>query len=516
MIRRAGAAALALVLCLLLCACRGGTEPVHDPDAFWDSDELLVPAPETDEAAELPAVTAFTLPYLVGQTLDPVTCLDGIQQTVGALLYEGLFALDDTFTPQPLLCGDHSVDKTGKVHTFRLRGDASFSDGSGVSANDVLATYRRAQASERYIARFTNIQSMRVQHGALVITLKTPDSALPALLDIPIVKSGSDRGSVPIGSGPYVFANDENGAFLLRRSDRAYGSEPPLERIELTAVKDEASAAYLFSAFNLHLLTADLMGSSPAAALSNADISDAPSTSLLYLGFNLGRDVCGNEALRRAMQSGFDRENVVASLLAGHAVPAQFPIHPASPLYPAALESAYDATSYTTAVTESGIDAAAPRELTLLVNSDNAFKVSLADYLCRELSVPGLTLTVRPLPWADYLWAVQKNDFDLYLGELRLTADWNLAPLLATGGALNYGGVRDAELDRLLAEFLAAESPETAAALCTRLSESAPIIPIVFKDISLLTTEGLIQGTAPTAADPFRGFADWTIQSPAS
>ncbi len=30
--------------------------------------------------------------------------------------------------------------------------------------------------------------------------------------------------------------------------------------------------------------------------------------------------------------------------------------------------------------------------------------------------------------------------FDLYLGEVRLTADWDAGVLLDAGGALNYGG----------------------------------------------------------------------------
>ena len=39
---------------------------------------------EPEEAVALP--TAFTLPYAPDQTLDPVTCPDGIQQVVGSLL----------------------------------------------------------------------------------------------------------------------------------------------------------------------------------------------------------------------------------------------------------------------------------------------------------------------------------------------------------------------------------------------------------------------------------------------
>ena len=45
-------------------------------------------------------LTSFALPYLKGETADPITCPDGMQQTLGALLYEGLFVLDESFAPQ--------------------------------------------------------------------------------------------------------------------------------------------------------------------------------------------------------------------------------------------------------------------------------------------------------------------------------------------------------------------------------------------------------------------------------
>ena len=47
--------------------------------------------------------------------------------------------------------------------------------------------------------------------------------------------------------------------------------------------------------------------------------------------------------------------------------------------------------------------------------------------------------------------ALAAGKFDLYYGEVKLTADWDLRSLLATGGALNYGGYSDAALDSLLA-----------------------------------------------------------------
>ena len=40
----------------------------------------------------------------------------------------------------------------------------------------------------------------------------------------------------------------------------------------------------------------------------------------------------------------------------------------------------------------------------------------------------------------DYVAALEKGDFDLYLAEVRLTADFDLTALITAGGSLTYGG----------------------------------------------------------------------------
>ena len=84
MTRRLTALARALVLTLSLTGC---WEAEPEPDDFW-GDEL--PPEEQETSQREPAQIAdFTLSYLSGQTFDPVTCIDGVQQTVCALLSGG-------------------------------------------------------------------------------------------------------------------------------------------------------------------------------------------------------------------------------------------------------------------------------------------------------------------------------------------------------------------------------------------------------------------------------------------
>ncbi|MBR3560479.1 MAG: ABC transporter substrate-binding protein [Oscillospiraceae bacterium] len=495
-----------MALCLSLAGCYDTETPEEGTD-FWEY------APVEPTVSEDVPTTAqvFTLPYLSSQTLDPVACPDGVQQAVGSLLYEGLFVLDEQFSPQPLLCSSYTLK--GLTYTFQLRDGVTFSNGASFTSSDVLSTYRRAQISDRYAARFANVVSMRAGRGTLTITLRQADSAFPALLDIPIVKSGTEKDPVPLGTGPYLFLTDSDGPCLVRSENWWNDLALIPERIELAAAKDADTAAYLFSARSAHLLTADLLSETTAASLGSVDMTDAPTTTMLFLGFNTDNPALADPALRVAMGSAFDRDAIAAALLAGHAEPAQFPISPSCALYPTALEAPFDAGAYEDALAPAQTESVPPQplELTLLVNAENSFKTAVAEYLAKALSAAYVTVTTAALPWNEYLAALEGGDFDLWLGEVRLTADWDISALVTAGGALNYGKFTNTDVDTALRAFLNDETPAAAEALCAQLAAQAPILPVVFKSLTVLTPEGLIDGVSPTATHPLRSLDQWVF-----
>ena len=83
---------------------------------------------------------------------------------------------------------------------------------------------------------------------------------------------------------------------------------------------------------------------------------------------------------------------------------------------------------------------------------------------------------------------------------------------MGTGGALNYSGWADPQTDQLLAAYAAATDRSAAMeALCARLAEQAPIIPLCFGASSVLYQTGVISGLSPTAAEPFYDLASCSI-----
>lgn len=505
--RRALAAMLLLCLCsLTLSGC--WQEDLSEQESLTPIQSFEEESEAEEEHAIIPEV--FSLPYAPGQTLDPITCTDGMQQTISSLLYEGLFRLNPQLEPEACLCESYTTDATSTVYTFTLRAGVTFSDGSALTAADVKSTLDRARTSERYQQRLSGISSISASGNAVTITLRSPNTGLPALLDIPIVKSGTHQNTAPTGTGPYLFSDADGTAYLVANQSWWRGGGQPVDRILLTEAADWDTMLYRFTTHDVQLITADLTGISPINATGNTSYLDANTTILQYLGCNTARAPLDNAAFRKALASGFNRTYIVSAFLSGHGTAAQFPVSPVSSLYPSALEERYSRDGFTAALAASGYTSG--RTLSLLVNQENSFKVSVAQYLADTFSSAGVPVEVNALPWEEYTAALAAGNFDLYYGEVRLTADWNLTSLLGSGGSLNYGHWSDPQMDQLLSAYASAADRASAMQnLCAYLRNQAPILPICFKSTSVLMQNDVVEGLTPTMMEPFYNLTDCTI-----
>lgn len=498
-------AALTLALALILTGC--GEEAVQHPAQPEDS-----PSP-TSTATATPDPTPFTLPYYPNASLHPITGSNRSNLVLASLVYQGLFALDNTFTPRGVLCSGSSVSEDGLTWTFALT-DAVFSDGTPLTASDVALSLEQARSSSLYAARLADIQTVTAdEDGTVILTLSRPNGALPALLDIPVVR---DRGggSLPLGTGPYAFAEDD-GTLHLSRQTGAPDTAP--EKITLFPIEGADELIYAFDAGNISLVTSDLTGSNTLGYSTGYEICSYPTTTMLYVGFQTQDGPCQDPLVRQAVSRSFDRDTVTVSLLSGHGFATCLPVPPQSPLYSSALEKTggYHSGAAVQLLTQAGYASGedgllakvgSPLTLTLLVNTDNSFKLAIAEYLTGQLAELGISTELKKLAWEDYLVALAAGEFDLYLGEVTLTADFDLSPLLGKNGVLNYGGYDSPETEILLEQLRAAQGATrtTAAfALLDRFQSEVPLAPICFKSHCILTQWRVVSGLEPTRQNPF-------------
>ncbi len=496
---------LAAALAVSLAGCAGQDET---PEAS-PSDS---PARETEVSPSPGTQAVFSLPVFLNASLHPVQCGNRANLALLPLMYEGLFELDTAFEPKPVLCRTWQVDESGLTWTFTLHSGVTFSDGTPLTASQVVSSLQAAAAAgTRFANRLSQIQSVSAAgEDTVTVTLRTPNGALPALLDVPVYL---ERDGVCYGTGPYVL--DESGAapVLRGRSDWHGGTALPSDEIRLTPVEQTEDLIHAFDTRDASLVLTDLTGSAALGySTTGNEVWDYPTSDMVYLIFHTASGSCASQTLRQALARGVDRTSLVNFAFSRRVTAAALPVSPASALYDQDLAAAqeYDLTAMTDLLDSVRVKG----PLRLLVNSENSFKTAAADFLAEQWQGVGLEVSVEKLAWDDYLAALARGDFDLCLAEISLTADFDLTSLVGTGGSLNYGGWHSAETDSLLSVLRAARGDEArkqaASALYAHLAEKCVLVPLCFKNYSVLTRWGSITGLTPTQSNPFFGML-WSL-----
>jgi hypothetical protein len=103
---------------------------------------------------------------------------------------------------------------------------------------------------------------------------------------------------------------------------------------------------------------------------------------------------------------------------------------------------------------------------------------------------------------------LKNNNFDVYLAEVKLRNDFDLSELIAQNGSLNFGKYYSEETNLLLTSFKDADTDSlksVSGSLYKKLSDDAPIIPILFKRHVVNAKRGVIDAIDPTQTNIFNG-----------
>ena len=282
---------LAFFLIFSLCAgifsgCGAEDEP-YTPTGHgltWDED-YTGPGSYTPELED----QTMRLTYYPDRSMNPYLCTDFTNRALFSLLYQSLFSVDHQYQPEPQLCKNYRVSQDMRTYTFFLE-PAFFSDGTPLTAQDVVASFAAAKASTYYGGRFSRISDFIADsNNSITVTVNTPMENLPLLLDIPIVKESQVQLDTPIGSGPYSLDNTTQPAILRRTTnwwckvDLAVTSPA----ITLTTATSIAGIRDAFEFEGLSLVCADPGSDRYADYRCDYELWDCETGIFLYLACNM-------------------------------------------------------------------------------------------------------------------------------------------------------------------------------------------------------------------------------------
>jgi peptide/nickel transport system substrate-binding protein len=411
----------------------------------------------------------------------------------------------------PGLAESFRVTGGGNEIRFVLRPGVTFHDGKPLTALDaqfsIDAARRPASRSPRLRVALADVATVEVFGPRdLRVTLRHPDGyALRALAEVPILPAAlyagesarTDHIRAPVGTGPYRLEKWIRGdRLVLARYPGYWGPAPAIDAVELVVVPDGARALTMAREGRLDILPALIpehwpgLAKSPGVAAAFAPIELRPARFVSGV-LNLRRPPFDDVRVRRAAALLVDRMKVARDGWRGLARPSSGPVFAGGPGDAEALDPPpFDPVFALHLLDEAGWamdkDGARARDgkrlkIALLVSGTAADPTR--DLLVASLRRGGFVVELRSVAVDDYLARLRAGDFDVALVDYRGRVDESLAPLYATGGALNWGGLAAPTVD---AALLAAQEPwepaaraPLVAALARAIADEWPAIPLV-------------------------------------
>ena len=238
---------------------------------------------------------------------------------------------------EPAVADKYEMADDGLSYTFHIRPDIKFSDGTPVTADDVVFSIQRTASEGNWKWTLDNMQEIaKVDDATVKITLKEKSTAFLsdlALLNNAVLskaafdKMGKDEFMKhPIGTGPFMISDWVVGDHITLVKNPNYWEMAPdgqpypyLDQVTLTQVPEDTTRVLQVQSGNVD--ATDAIPFSQIDSLKNdskADITLWTSTQSYYIFLNNRVPPLDDPKIRLAMNYAVDRQAMVDAVLFGN------------------------------------------------------------------------------------------------------------------------------------------------------------------------------------------------------
>lgn len=474
-----------LAIALLFSACKG-TEAPPTPDESTTESQTTAPAVQKTGDGKV------ALPVNFADSLNPFFAQSYENQIAAGLMFERLFAVNEK---QEVINELATAVKYEGNRVFVTVNPAPCRGSSPINAGDVVYSFNLAKASYAYSGRLSTVLSAEAQSANVaVFTMAFPDTLAAGKLIFPVVKAGTadSREGVPTGSGDYYYSDKK----LLNAEG---------ETVYLYEISNNESAENAFKIGLTDLYFNDM---------SNCEYINLPGTteevslnSMVYLGFNSSIGAL-DKYVRSAAAVCIDSADIARSVYQGHAAASKYPQNPEKEGYSlldtvktegdiAEGSRILDSCGYMRYAGKAKTNGSFVLSYSLIVNSENKYRVAAAYSIADALNQAGFYIRVAPLSFADYSERIKSGNFEMYLGEVRQDASYDLSCFFSEGGSLSAGIDRASPASVKYFEYRAGKIDGKAYSAV--FSEEMPFVPICYRQGYAVGS-----GDLPSAAEAVR------------
>lgn len=321
-------------------------------------------AAQNSVSSVLGTVEKDTVVVAMGPNSEPEAGFDPVYGWgAGEHVHEPLIQSTLTVTGKDLEIGydlavavDASAD--GMLWTVEIRDDVRFSDGEKLTASDVAFTYNTVKAGSS-VNDFTMLDHAEaVGDTTVLFHMSEPFSIWPYTMAVVGILpehayEPSTYGQHPIGSGRYLLRQWDRGQqVVLEANPDYYGEQPRMKRVTILFMEEDAAflaakAGQVDLAYTAASYADQKVSGYQLMAVETVDNrgfnlpAEYPGVFPEEDGVPVGSAVTGDLAVRRAINIGVDRQEMIENVLNGYGTPA-YSVCDRMPWYNPASEVPYD------------------------------------------------------------------------------------------------------------------------------------------------------------------------------
>lgn len=476
---------LLLCICMLFSACK--------PQKETPDESTTTPAESTTENNVNTEETfsksdgKISLPYNESDGLNPFFARSDENLYICKLLFEPLYSVDSTYTPNGVIA--ESISVNGTTATVKIKRGISCRGSSNINADDVVYSFNLAKASFGWSDDLKGISAATKSNDyAVNFTLDYADSLVAGKLTFPVVKVGTAdvQTAVPTGSGSYYHLEGKLISLANNEKKINLWSVGTRDSVE-DALKIGTSDVFFSNMSNCNYTGA--AGNTQSVLLNN----------MVYLGLNSERGAL-NKYIRSAIAAKIDSEEIALSAYQGHAVASKLPINPESAVNNEITQIAtkgdktladniIDRCGYTRYSGKAKTNGAYLLSFNLIVNKNNKYRVAAAYSIADSLNECGFYINVQALSFADYKERITSGNYDMYLGEIKLDGSMDLSQFFVESGNVAAGINKT---DRVATEYFNYRAGKiTAKEYYEIFAEEYPFVPVVFRTGYVMSSDDI-------------------------
>lgn len=495
---------LLCILSLLLVGCETTEAPAP-----------LTPGISAAEKEEAPkgTLTSPGVYFFPDADTNPITTTNLANHLLLRSVYQPLVTTDKNLSPVNRLVT--SAEHKDTTITFNLHSDAKFSDGSFLTAADVVYSFELAMQTKTspYYKQLQNVEKVSAKgKNTVVISLKQPDADALCAMDVPII--GEKNG---LGCGPYCLDQKEGEAVLVANPHAL--QTPSISVLMLKEAQSSESMIRLFSGGIADILPGALLTEQTTGFTRDYQTDSFLTDQMVYIGTNQAEGKpLAKQKLREAIHYALDRTQLSKSVLVSMAQPTMYP-------YPAdwyrakqnetecvanlkAALAAMGELSYTRPTTLWQDADGNALTLQLLVNRDVTQLVAVAKNIATQLSGFGITVEVIEKTTEAYNAAKENGAFDFFVDVYRIGREVDASPLFTPGSDKTYGALTDPIAANAFAAY---KKDGNLSTFQKTFAEALPILPLAFLKQPLYTTTGLSVDPSAGLFDPYGNWTAWKL-----